>query len=524
MVSKTGSVRWVRSSTHPVFENGCMIGGMGSLNDISVQKENHQALIESESLYRSILAASPDVITITDMEGKILFVSPKAMLMFGTESTDVFQGHLMLEYISPEFHEKAAAGIESMLRGHLLGAEEYIGIKCDGTKFDIEVNGETIRDDTGNPVKMIFVTRDITNRKNTERQLKRTEELFRNMVEAINDVIYEISADGTVRFVSQAVERILGYKPEEITGMNFFSFMYPDDVPTLKKALESRAETSHSYLEYRYYTKDREIRWVRSSTTPIFEDGKVVGGRGALYDIHERKIAEEKLKKSEQKYRDIFENTQDVYYEATLDGTLLEVSPSIYKVSGGQYKREELLGKSILGFYTIPEERNQLFAELFKHGSVTDFELSFRNKDGSIMEIAVSSSVRKNSDGHPDMVFGSMRDISERKKALERLAASELQYRQITENMSDLIWMSDLNLKVTYVSPSAEKIFGFKPDEFLSQPREELFTMESLAKLSESLKNHLEQLKDEGYDANVHWTEEFEAYFRGGEKIWSPCS
>lgn len=520
MISKTGGTRWVRSSTLPEFQDGVMVGGLGSLNDITVQKENQLKIVENEALYRSILAASPDVITITDMEGKILFASPKAMLMFGTDNTVDFSGHYMMEYISPEFHEKAAAGIESMLRGNLLGAEEYLGIKSDGTRFDIEVNGEAIRDEAGNPVKMIFVTRDITNRKNTESQLKRTEELYRKMVEAINDVIYEVSADGTIWFVSPAIERILGYKPEEITGKNFFTLMYPEDVPVLMNAFKSLADANFSHLEYRYFTREGEIRWVRSSTSPIFEDGKLVGGRGALYDIHDRKITEENLRKSEEKYRNIYENTQDVYYEATLDGTLIEVSPSIYKVSGGQYNREELLGKSILGFYSIPEERNQLFAELFKHGSVTDFELSFRNKDGSIMPIAVSSSVRNNSDGQPVMVFGSMRDITERKNARDRIAASELKYRQITDNMSDLIWMSDLNLNLTYLSPSVERVFGITADEYSSRTGEELFTIDSYAQLRGSIKQHIDQLYGEGLDPNFLWTEELEAHYNGGKKIW----
>lgn len=262
-------------------------------------------------------------------------------------------------------------------------------------------------------------------------ELIKSENKYRKMVETINDVIYEVTPDGTIKYVSPAIERILGYKPEEITGANFFSFMHPDDRPVLMTALTQLADTDSSYLEYRYCRKDGEIRWVRSSTKPIFENGKLVGGRGALYDIHERKMAELLLQQNEEKYRNIFESTQDVYYEATIDGVLLEISPSIYKISRGQFHKEELIGKSIIGFYSVPEERTHFFSELFKAGSVTDFELTFTNKDGSIIPIAVSSALRFDAAGQPVSVFGSMRDISERKKAQDSIAASELKYKTL---------------------------------------------------------------------------------------------
>lgn len=431
LICKCGETKWVRSSTLPVYENGTIVGGAGSMTDITLQKEIEKEIRESESLYKSILVASPDVITITDIEGKILFSSPRSLEMFGYENSEILNGHNLLEFITPEFHSKAVNGITSMLQKNPLGAEEYIGIKSDGTLFDMEVNGEVINDENGQPARMVFIVRDVSKRKQTENQLKSTQELYRKMVETINDVIFEVAADGTVNYVSPAIERILGYRPEDLTGENFFTFMYPDDRPVLMNALAQLAETDFSNLEYRFYKKDGDIRWVRSSTKPIFENGKLVGGRGALYDIHERKMAEMKLLKSEEKYRNIFENTQDVYYEATIEGILLEISPSIHKISKGQFCKEELIGQSIVGFYTVPEERNHFFAELFKTGSVTDFELSFRNKDGSVIPIAISSALRFNSDRQPVAVFGSMRDISERKKAQDSLAASELKYKTL---------------------------------------------------------------------------------------------
>jgi PAS domain S-box-containing protein len=159
------------------------------------------------------------------------------------------------------------------LEGVDIGVIEYKGVRADGSIFDFEINSEFILDATNNPVQLLLIIRDITNRKLLEQQLKKTEENYRNMVERINDVVFEVTIEGTIKFVSPAIERVLGYTTEELTGRNFFSYMYPDDIPYLSSALADLANRDSSDLEYRYYKKDGTVRWVRSSTKPTFEDG-----------------------------------------------------------------------------------------------------------------------------------------------------------------------------------------------------------------------------------------------------------
>ena len=110
-----------------------------------------------------------------------------------------------------------------------------------------------------------------------------------------------------------------------------------------------------------------------------------------IHDVTKRKQTEGALKKSEEKYRNIFENIQDVYYEAALDATILEVTPSIVRFSKGQYTREEVIGKSLFEFYAVPEEREKFYAELKAKGRVDDFEFSLKNKDGEILFVSITS-------------------------------------------------------------------------------------------------------------------------------------
>ena len=129
-----------------------------------------EALRTSEELYRSIIHASPDDITITDSEGHILLVSPVAMEMFGAAGEADFKGRTVLDFIIPEDRARALSQIALKREGKVTGPSEYCGQRLDGSAFHIEVNSEFIRDAEGSPTGMVVIVRDITGRKNAENE------------------------------------------------------------------------------------------------------------------------------------------------------------------------------------------------------------------------------------------------------------------------------------------------------------------------------------------------------------------
>ncbi len=131
----------------------------------------------------------------------------------------------------------------------------------------------------------------------------------------------------------------------------------------------------------------------------------------------ELRIANEQDESSVAKYRSIFENMSDAYYEASMDGIILEISKSIEIISKGQYLREELIGRSLVSLYEHPEERDSFLAELSNTGSVNDYDISLRNRDGSIVHVAISSRILLDAGGHPSKIIGSIRDITRRKQS-----------------------------------------------------------------------------------------------------------
>lgn len=143
------------------------------VRDISERKQAEEALIESEEQYRSILNASPDDITITDLEGRILMISPAAKKMFGYEEDfNEFIGMPLLGFILPEDVERAQYNIQRMYQGGSCKPNEYRGVRQDKSIFHIEVNSGFVRDTNGRPMRMVFIVRDITERKLAEQHIQ----------------------------------------------------------------------------------------------------------------------------------------------------------------------------------------------------------------------------------------------------------------------------------------------------------------------------------------------------------------
>ncbi|MBK9517970.1 MAG: nuclear transport factor 2 family protein [Anaeromyxobacter sp.] len=140
--------------------------------EIAGHQQTEAKLRESEALYRSILDASPDDITIADLEGRVLLVSSGAVPMFGGESAAQGTGRRVTDFLVPEDRARAMSRVALLLQGVAPGPSEYRGLRLDGTTFDLEVNSALLRDAEGRPSKLVVVARDVTARKQTEAALQ----------------------------------------------------------------------------------------------------------------------------------------------------------------------------------------------------------------------------------------------------------------------------------------------------------------------------------------------------------------
>jgi PAS domain S-box-containing protein len=162
-------------------------------------------------------------------------------------------------------------------------------------------------------------------------------------------------------------------------------------------------------------------------------------------EIEERRRVEDQLRNSEEKYRCIYESIQDIYYEIGFDGIIQEISPSVERIT--KYTRDELIGKSVYEIYAYPEKRDEFLKEITKTGTVTDHEVTLKDKDGKLITASLCSRLVFDEKGRPLNIVGSLRDITIRKIAEEDLRASEEKYRSVVDN---------IGIGIALISPKME--------------------------------------------------------------------
>jgi PAS domain S-box-containing protein len=246
----------------------------------------------------------------------------------------------------------------------------------------------------------------------------------------------------------------------------------PEFRPVLDEAFDRLLKYCEPY-EAEFNIKRRNDNAIRS----IYSKAELVRSKdsdkvkvvGVIQDITDRKQVKEALNESENRYRRIFENVQDVYYETSIDGIILDVSPSIGIMSGGQYHRDDLKGMSMNDFYSDTYTRQTILESLRNSGSVNDFEIMLRNRDHSLIQCSISARISHDANGRPEKIIGSMRDITSRKLAEEALKKSEMRFKQIAEFSGEWIWEVDKSGLYSYCSPIIKEILGYEPEEIINK-------------------------------------------------------
>lgn len=306
-------------------------------------------------------------------------------------------------------------------------------------------------------------------RKEAEGALRESEERYRDLVEDINDVIYELDGDERVTYISPVVEEISGYSPSEIVGRPFADFLHPDDrLAVMERYREGLAGKSKP-IEYRLLLKSGEIRWFRSFGRPIFQGDRVVGFRGVQTDITDRKRAEEALRESEERYRILVEAAPDVIYVLSKDGVITSLNSAFESITG--WSRDEWLGKRFAAIIH-PEDLPAAIDDfrLVMRGEVPPVgEYRMLSKSGQYLTIETMPRPLF-ADGEVIGTFGIARDITQRRRAEEALRESEERYRDLVELSPDAMVVHS-DEKIVFVNSEGVRLFGApSPDQIIGRP------------------------------------------------------
>jgi PAS domain S-box-containing protein len=313
-------------------------------------------------------------------------------------------------------------------------------------------------------------------KKYSERALRESEERYRRLLSSITGYVYTVKIlNGVVNSTNYSVgcENLTGYTPIDFTvDSNLWLTMVHQDDRQLVSDVTAKILTSSESISFenRIIHKSGTLLWISTTLVPHLDaSGFLTSYDGIVNNITERKLSEEKLCQSENKFRTIFENIQDVYFEIAIDGTILEISPSIEKMSS--CPREELIGESFYSHYLFIGEKETFYNILVEQGRVTDFEIVLQNKKGELLICSIVAELQKDISGKPLKIYGTMRDITNRKNVESALRESETKFRQFAETVNEGFWIFDVSAnRFTYVNKAMQNISGHCEYMFYNDP------------------------------------------------------
>ncbi len=313
--------------------------------------------------------------------------------------------------------------------------------------------------------------------KYAENRWRESEERYRRISSLTSDIAYScIKSNNTVYsidWIVGAVERITGHSEEDIKALGCWrTLVIDEDLPIFDAKVNGISPGMSASCELRLCHKSGKIVWASSLVECVLVSGTPASLRlyGGLVDITERKMAEEVLRISEDKFSKAFYLSPDAITITRLnDGMIVSVNDGFEKIFG--YVEDELISNSSLGIdmWDNPEDRNRWTEKLKNDGKVDNFEACFRTKDGDILYGLVSAAIVTLNGVEHILTMG--RDITERKRMEESLAKTEKRYRLIAETIHDCFWMTTPEMdRTVYVSPAYEKIWGRSCESLYESP------------------------------------------------------
>jgi len=266
----------------------------------------------------------------------------------------------------------------------------------------------------------------LNERLRAESASRESEEKFRALVESALVGVYIIQ-DEKYAYVNPAMARIFGYTQDELLSKHpVFDVIFPADQEMVFGNFRKRiaGETDAIRYVFRGVRKDGQVIDLEVLGARAILNGKP-GIIGTLIDITERKFAEEKLRDSEEKYRNLFKESVDVIYISSPEGKILDINPAGVKLFGYESADDLLALENIDIVYEDPEYRRKFVDRLARQGFVRDFETRVRRKDGEVVTVLDSASVVRNSEGKIIAYSGILRDITERRRLEEQLLQSQ---------------------------------------------------------------------------------------------------
>jgi PAS domain S-box-containing protein/putative nucleotidyltransferase with HDIG domain len=386
------------------------------------RKAAEHALRQSEALHRSFIAASPDGVGVIDAQGHVIYASPKVFELLGLDRKTDLHGIDALEWITPEDRDRARANLARIALGEIITDADYRLTRCDGTSVYVEINGAPILDAENNLKGIVTVVRDATARREAVEALRQSEQKYRTIFEESFDGLFVTSVAGKVIDINRKGIQMFGYdSKEDIQRIELTRDVYanPADRERVLAAVNAQGAAEFE-IEFKKKSGERMVANF-TLTTVTDKTGAVTSYRGIIRDITEKKRAEEALRRSEQRLREVYEKSPLAYQSLDENGCFLDVNPAWCAMMG--YNRDEVIDRNVAQFLTPSsvEVLRERYPWLKRQGEIHGVEFGLVRKDGIRLEIELDSRVALDEQGNFKQAHCILHDITERKRAEKSL-------------------------------------------------------------------------------------------------------
>ncbi len=430
--------------------------------DITERKRMEEELRSSEEYLKILFEFAPDPYYLNDLKGNFIDGNRAAEELVGYKKEDLIgRSFLKLSLLPPDQIPKAAALLARNAMGNPTGPDEFTLVRKDSTQVQVEIT--TFPTKIKGRALVLGLARDITEHKRMEEELrkarddleirvqertaelKRTNETLRTeinerkraekalresgeklkiIMENANDVIFQLSPLGIIKYLSPKVKELYGYDPKELIGKHFKKTTPMSEVPRALEALRNvlSGEIVKNF-EINQIDSKGNIVHTEVNFTPIRERDKIIAVQGVMRDITERKLAEEALKESEERYRTLVESQQEGVAIIDSEEQFIFANPAAHDIFGAP--QESLIGHNLKDF-TDKESFVKLRTEtkLRQAGKKSNYDFEIIRSDGEKRTLLVTASPRFDNKGKFTGTFGVFRDITDRKCAEEKIRAS----------------------------------------------------------------------------------------------------
>jgi PAS domain S-box-containing protein len=459
--------------------------------DITERKKAEETLRKSEEKYRSIVELAPDGIITSDVKGVITSTNTAFSKWTGYSKEEIVGKHFTkLRTIHARDMPKYVKLYAAVLRGKTPPPIEFVYYRKDGMARWGEAHAGILKEE-GKIIGFQVVLRDITERKKAEEAIRDSEQKFERLFMGNPEAAIYWDLDFRILGINPRFTELFGYSFNEMKGKKPNETIVPEDKMEESNFLGKKAREGILYYDTVRKRKDASLVPVCISVAPIIVEGQSIGYVGLYKDITERKHAEEALRESEEKYRNLFENARDVIITFDLKGNLTSINKAAEEYG---FRRNEMIKKNMLKF--VPKKYwPRLLKELadLLRGNKVEGEIELLTPVGKKIAEYRSNPVKE--DGKVVGFQTIMRDVTERKeleeklrqhsqhleelvrKRTEELLESEKRYSVLVEEARDIVTIIQ-DEKIAFINRKGSEVIGYSQEELIGLPYEKIVARE----------------------------------------------